>query len=69
MVRLGRKEATERRQRLLSELVDHGHLVYAGRRAIGRTGLDGVIFALQMLRPVLLERYTGKTTSLRTLMY
>ena len=69
LVRPGRKETTECLQWLLSELVDHGHLVYAGDRAVGGAGLDGVIFALQVLLPVLLERYAGETTLLRTVMY
>src|SRR5580704_13760178 len=68
LVRLGRKETSQRLQRLLPELVDHGHLVYAGYGAIGGTGLDGVVFMLQMLRTVLIERNAGKTTLLRTVM-
>ena len=54
---------------MLAELVDHRYLVYAGYRAIRGTGFYGVIFALQVLRSVLLEWYAGKTALLRTVMY
>ena len=69
LIRLGRKVSTERLQRLLAELVDHGYLVYAGYRAIRGTRFYSVIFALQVLRSVLLERYPGKTALLRTVVY
>ena len=69
LFRLGRKVTPERIQGLLAELVDHGYLVYARYRAIRGAGLYRVKFVLKVLRSVLLERYSGKTTLLRTVMY
>jgi hypothetical protein len=62
---LRREKSSERLLRLLAELIDHRNLVHAGYRAEGCARLHALVFALEILTRILLQRNARSAALLR----
>ena len=63
------KELRQCGLRIFAKLIHDRNSVHTGNRAVWGAWLDGVVFAFEILDPVLLERNSGVAALLRAVMH